>query len=302
MTSSNDTLLYDAADNDVSARKRAEIGLAPTRSTAKTTLRRPPAENDAASRGMGWLAWLLGAVILATLLLTLAKAAGAPTSWPFVRAQMQAWLNGDASSAYVTYDESLTAPYRRLIALDFSGTGAAGAVGLAEEELRGQYNLYADPQDGAYHMQVWPGNLAWSVLGKICLGPYRLETNATIGANSPDGYAGLMGRFQNARNFYLFAVNGEGAFRVSLLQDGEWRSIQPWTPSPAVHEAGKSNALALTDDGRTLVFYSNDTPLYTLDALDLPAGNVGLAAGATTTPTDVRFDWLRLYDLPCRTP
>jgi hypothetical protein len=200
---------------------------------------------------------------------------------------MQAWLNGDASSAYVTYDESLTAPYRRLIALDFSGTGAAGAVGLAEEELRGQYNLYADPQDGAYHMQVWPGNLAWSVLGKICLGPYRLETNATIGANSPDGYAGLMGRFQNARNFYLFAVNGEGAFRVSLLQDGEWRSIQPWTPSPAVHEAGKSNALALTDDGRTLVFYSNDTPLYTLDALDLPAGNVGLAAGATTTPTAV---------------
>lgn len=302
MTSSNDSLLYDAPDDDVRARKRAEIGLAPTRATAKTELHRPPTEDEAAGRGMGWLAWLLGAVILATLLLTLAKAAGAPTSWPFVRAQLRAWLNGETSSAYVTYDESLTAPYRRLIALDFSEAGAAGAAGLAEEELRGQYKLYADPQDGAYHMQVWPENLAWSVLGKICLGPYRLETDATIPVTSSDGYAGLMGRFQNARNFYLFAVNGEGAFRVSLLQGGEWRSVQPWTPSSAINEAGSGNTLALTDDGRTLVFYSNDTALYSLDALELPAGNAGLAAGATTTPIDVRFDWLRLYDLPCRTP
>ncbi len=299
MTSSNDSLLYDATDDDIRARKRAEIGLAPTRSTAKTDLHRPPAEGDAANRGMVWLGWLLGAVILATLLLTLAKAAGAPTSWPFVRAQLRAWVTGETPNAYITYDESLTAPYRRLIALNF---GAAGAAGLAEEELRDQYKLYADPQDGTYHMQVWPGNLAWSVLGKICLGPYRLETAATISAASPDGYAGLMGRFQNARNFYLFSINGEGAFRVSLLQDGEWRSVQPWTPSPAINEAGRSNALALTDDGRTLVFYSNDTPLYSLDALALPAGNAGLAAGATTTPADVRFDWLRLYDLPCRTP
>jgi len=299
MTSGNDSLLYDATDDDVRARKRVEIGLAPTRATAQTEVHRPPAEADAASRSLTWLAWLLGAVILATLLLTLAKVAGAPTSWPFVRAQLRAWFTGETPSTYVTYDESLTAPYRRLIALDF---GVSGAAGLAEETLRGQYRLYADAQDGAYHMQVWPGNLAWSVLGKICLGPYRLETDATIDASSPDGYAGLMGRFQNARNFYLFAVNGEGAFRVSLLQDGEWRTVQPWTPSPAIHAAGASNALALTDDGRALVFYSNDTPLYSLDALALPAGNAGLAAGAGATPADVRFDWLRLYDLPCRTP
>lgn len=299
MTSGNDSLLYDATDDDVRARKRAEIGLAPTRTTAKANLHRPPAGDETASQGMGWLAWLLGAVVVATLLLALAKAAGAPTSWPFVRAQLRAWVTGEAPGAYVTYDESLVAPYRRLIAFDFDGTGSGG---LAEEELRGQYRLYVDSQNGVYHMQVLPGNLAWSVLGKICLGPYRLETDAMIGADSPDGYAGLMGRFQNARNFYLFSVNGEGAFRVNLLRDGEWRSVQPWTPSPAINGAGTGNTLALTDDGRTLVFYSNDTPLYSLDVLELPAGNAGLAAGATITPTDVRFDWLRLYDLPCRTP
>ena len=299
MTTGHDSLSYDAVNDAVRARKRAEIGLSPTRPTAKSDLNRPPVEEDENRAGMVWLAWLVGAVLLATVLLTLAKVAGAPTSWPFLRAQLRAWLDGDTPGAYVTYDESLTAPYQRLIALDFDSSGAGG---LAEEELRGQYRLYVDAEDGAYHMQVWPENLAWSVLGKICLGPYRVEAEAIISADTPDGYAGLLGRFQNARNFYLFTVNGEGAFRVSLFQDGKWLELMPWTPSPAIQAAGRGNTLALTDDGRELVFYSNDSPLYSLDHLELPAGNTGLAAGAGATPTDVRFDWLRLYDHPCRTP
>lgn len=278
------------------ARKRAEIGLSPNRPTARDDLHRPPVEAPPPDGSMRWLAWLLGGIVLATLLLVLAKTSGAPTYWPSVRAQSSAWLRGEGSGVFTTHDTSLTAPYRRLTALDFS----AGAAGLAEEELPNQHQIYADPTQDAYHMRVWPGSLAWSVLGDVCPGPSRVETSAQVLATSPDGYAGLLGRFQNARNFYLFAVNGEGEYRVTLLVDGQWRTLQPWAASPVLSRAGVENVLVLTDDGQTLSFYSNESLLHTLDTLDLPAGDTGLAGGAVSEIADITFDWLRLYDLSCQ--
>lgn len=292
-----DESMRDAADGQ-RARKRAEIGLAPNRPTARADLQRPPTKEESPDASMRWLAWLLGGVLVITLLLVMTKLSGAPTSWAYVRAQTGAWLSGATPGAYTTYDAAVTAPYRRLVALDFD----AGAAGLAEEELPSQHQIYADQNAGVYHMRVWPGNLAWSVLGKVCLGPFRVETSASVASTASDGYAGLLGRFQNARSFYLFALNGEGEYRVTLLLDGEWQTLQPWTAAPAINLAGGENILALTDDGRTLSFFGNDTLLFALDTLELPAGNTGLAGGAVSDVTDITFDWLRLYDLPCREP
>ncbi len=89
----------------------------------------------------------------------------------------------DDQTVHKTDDTSLTAPYRRLTALDFS----VGAAGLAEEELPNQHQIYADPTQDAYHMRVWPGNLAWSVLGNVCPGPIRVDTSALVFSTSPDG-------------------------------------------------------------------------------------------------------------------
>lgn len=289
---------HGATGRESRARKRAEIGLTPDRPTARTEFQRPPVGEEPVDGVWRWMAWLLGGVLLVTAMLVLAGIGNAPTAWPYVRAQADAWLRGEMPGAATTYDPALTAPYRRLLALDFG----VGAAGLAEEELPNQHHLFADREQGSYHMRVWPGNLAWSVLGKVCLGPFRVESSARVAATAPAGYAGLLGRFQNARNFYLFALNGNGEYRVMLLLDGEWRTVQPWTSSPAINWAGGDNVLALTDDGRALSFFSNDSLLYTLDALALPAGNTGLAAGAVDHVADITYDWLHLYDLPCRVP
>jgi len=278
------------------ARKRAEIGLSPSRPTARADLHRPPAEAPSPSNSMRWLAWLLGGVILVTFMLVLAKVAGAPTSWSSVRAQSSAWLRGDASGVFITDDASLTAPYRQFTALDFD----AGAAGMAEEELSNHHQLYADHTQDAYHMRVWPGNLAWSVLGNACPGPYRVETSALVFSTSPDGYAGLLARFQNAQNFYLFVVNGEGEYRVTLLVDGQWRTLQPWTASQVINRAGVENVLALADDDQMLSFYVNDSLLHTIDTLGPPVGDTGLAGGAVTEVADITFDWLRFYNFPCQ--
>ena len=73
-TTQNTTTTYTttyATNTDASARKRAEIGLAPERETAPDAVLRPPDEN---SRAPHWLlVWCVGLLALAVLLLLLGR-------------------------------------------------------------------------------------------------------------------------------------------------------------------------------------------------------------------------------------
>jgi hypothetical protein len=286
---------------DERARKRVALGLEPARPTAKETIQRPPSD-DLPMWHWRWLAFLVAALALATLLLVVATLLNWPTNWQDLRAYWRddalLSVTGETAGITVSYDLGEDSPYRRLMEMDFS----SAASGLDEEALALQYEIWTDSDAGYYRMRVWPGNLAWSVLGKNCLGPYRIETSAAIAADAPSAYVGLLGRFQNTENFYLFTVDGQGNYQALAQVEGEWQTLQPWTPSSAIQTAGRPNKLSLQDDGRTLNFLSNDTLLFGISDLALPAGNTGLVAGSRQQVAELLFDWLRLYDLPCRVP
>ncbi len=280
----------------MSAEKRAAIGLDPSRPTARAEVQRPP-DDDIPQWRLRWLALLLSALALATLLLLLGRMLDWPLSWAEIQADLNdTWGGGGASSAFVTYDLEDEGVYRRLIEVDFT----AAAAGLDEESMPNQYQIWTDRDAGVYRMRIWPDNMTWSVLGKACLGPYRVETSTAIAGESPTAYTGLLGRFQNTRSFYMFVVDGSGSYRVVLQLDGEWVTLQPWTESPALNPAGQANKLSLMDDGRTLNFFSNDELLYGVSDLALPAGNTGLVGGARDEIAELVYDWVNLYDLPCR--
>jgi hypothetical protein len=231
------------------------------------------------------------------LLLLLGRVFEWPLSWAHIQADLnETWGGSAPTTAFITHELGEDGVYRRLVEVDF----AAAAVGLDEESMPNQYEIWTDREAGVYRMRIWPDNLTWSVLGKSCLGPYRVETSAAIASESPTGYTGLLGRFQNTRSFYMFLVDADGNFRVALQSDGEWVTLQPWTASSAVNPAGQANKLALMDDGRTLNFFSNDELVYGTSDLALPAGNTGLVGGAREEIAELIFDWVNLYDLPCR--
>ncbi|MCB0132430.1 MAG: hypothetical protein KDD78_16325, partial [Caldilineaceae bacterium] len=130
--------------------------------------------------------------------------------------------------------------------------------------------------------------------------PLRLQATVVVNAATPTGYAGLVGRLNDGRNFYLFAVDGQGRYQVQLQRDGLWSTLRPWTSAAAIQPAGIANHLRLDDDGRTVTFAVNDTILFSTDIVRLPAGSAGVAGGAQAQPAQVDFSQFTLYDLPCR--
>lgn len=276
---------------DPQAQKRVAIGLSPRRPTASSVVRRPP--RSALTKGQQWaLAGLVAALLVATLLLTVAKATGASTAWPQVRMQLATWVLGEPLPGVPTRSAPLP-DYTLRVEDTFDRKPGL----LACNQQAGQWATDILPDQAVYRFQLWPGRLAWSTLAIEQLSAYWLEASFTIADVMPEGYTGMLGRYQDAQTFYLFVIDGTARYQVLLWQAGLLTTVQPWTPSPALNGAGYENVLGLADDGGTLRFYANDQLLYTVDAPTLPTGMAGLAGGAgERTMAEITVDWLRLYE------
>ena len=324
MQEDNDENMRD----DIRAQKRTKIGLTPNRPTAKTAVQRPPDGTNppgkSQPRWRSWLlTWLLALLLVATILLIAARVLGSPTAWAEVRNNIGAWfgieqliLSGDGAKGTTdggtvdggtsVSEQSLGTPIagfiepRLVLSDDFSD--ARSRLPLADEERIDQWLMGFVQNENVYRIRPWPGNVAWTVLTSVGNRPYRLETKVQINGidqNVPRGYAGLLARYQDDANMYLFAVDGESRMQVWLQQNGDWQTLVSWTPMPVLNVAGSANILALEDDGKTIRFFANESLLYQLDAPTFPPGATGLVGGAQDVDLlDVDFDWLRVYELP----
>lgn len=290
--------VYDeqvAATHEERARKRAEIGLAPARPTARPTFQRPPAEAE--GRGCLWpLVWLVAIIALATLLLLGARLRGTPTTWPTVQTTLQSWwanlTNRRALVGEVTSPRPTLGRYQLVAEEDFTGPDGL----LACNQQDGQWDMVYQPEDGIYHMEIAPNRLAWSTLGAGVLRNFRLDLALTIADLRPDGYAGLLGRYQNHDNFYLFGLDGRGRYQVQLWQNGQLQTLIPWTENGQLNLAGAANVLTLEDDGATLRLAVNDRPLFVVQTPVLPVGDVGVFGAAPAQGNaEITADWLKLY-------
>lgn len=258
---------------DERARKRQAIGLSPARPTAKAVVAQPPVE-----RGSGRLPWL------AVLLLVLLLGAGA---WLLLRSlPTESSVTGATAPAPVLLRDDFVQPVLGLAPAVVTEGWSMGYVG----------DLYQIRIDQ-------PGVLAWTTLGQIDLGAYRFESSLMLtgssGDNSAWGYAGLIARYQNDQNFYLFVVDGRGKYQVQAQEQGKWRTLQPWTDSPLLQTVGGENRLAIEDDGHNLRFYVGPDLLFATDDLRLPVGDVGLLAGSRSQGTArALYDWVRMEAIP----
>lgn len=255
------------------ARKRQAIGLSAQRPTAKPMVQRPPDAGQ--SDGLMRLAIaLLLVMVVATLTMVVDAVSGEPIRRALSESQASGILVQDAFETPV--------------------------LALAEREEAGRWATGFAP--GVYRITVeQPGNLAWSTLGMLNLGPYRLAAEATVAQETPWGYSGLLARYQNDENFYLFAVDGQGAYQVQLQKEGKWRTLQPWTAADALHAAGQTNHLELEDDGSQLRFLGNGEALFTVSGARLPTGEAGLAGGARSQGSaQVDFDSLTVSAIPLK--
>jgi hypothetical protein len=258
------------------ARKRQAIGLDPRRPKAREVIQLPPEQSG--GDGQFWLAVLL----LAAMMIA--------TGWMVydtVRATSRAAM-GNADLDLLLRD-------------DFNTPQLA----LANAHLDGVWDTRFT--DGHYQILVkQPGNLIWSTLGLLSASTYRVETSMTLTDSALPtesfdlwGYGGLLARYGNPQNFYLFAVDGQGSYQVQRQKEEVWQILHPWTQSPILKRGSDTNLLAVEDDGRQIRFYANGALLFTVDEPRLPGGDVGLMAGTRSQGrANAYFDWVKIYGVP----
>jgi hypothetical protein len=240
---------------------------------------------------------LVAALIMSTSLLVVARLVDSPTDWATVRENLAGWLPGIGFGGQDS-EATSTAPgggiYRLIIDEEFKTDDGILRANMQD----GQWSLAALPDEGVYHMQLAPNRLAWSTIGGDALEDFSLEASITIADVNPAGYAGLIGRYHDSNNFYLFAVDGQGRWQVQLLQDGELLPLGPWQTLDWLNPAGESNLLALEDDGQIVRLYFNGEVIYELVDSALSPGDAGVfGAAPVDTVAQIDVDWLRLYTL-----
>lgn len=278
------------ATDDTRARKREAIGLAPQRPTAQQTVQRPPEARTVYSNW--WLVFflllLLGGVGLILAGQYLQQGTPAMTL-PNLGSLL---APGRASSSLPDY--ALTAPgYTLWMHDDFAG-GSPYVQDHIVPELMAATVL---PDEGIYRMQAWPGHIGWTLYQSQDLPSNRIEASATIDPATPDATVGVLGRFVDERNFYLFTVNGAGEIAGYVWIDGQRYVLQTPATSPLVYAAGKENRLSLEDDGDQLRFYVNQALMGRISP-ELPPKRAGIAVTATgEKPGSVDFNWVAIYEV-----
>ncbi len=275
-------------DLDLRARKRMEVGLAPSRPTAKAAPVRPP-DYQALPLPPVALALILVAVVLVTVTLLAANLSGGlPSWWP-------TWtgLAATVSSSVAPAANLPAQDYTLRLADDFSQNNSPLIQGSRPNEWRTELL----PAESVYAIEVSPNHLAWSLLGLADLQGYRLQTSVLVNGETPGGYAGLIVRYQDERHFYLLSADGNGRYQIQQQDGDEVITVQPWVMAPFLNRAGSANLLTIEDDGNRVLFYGNNMLIAEITDPAYPLGLVGLAGGAQgQTVADIRFDWFQLYD------
>ena len=132
----------------------------------------------------------------------------------------------------------------------------------------------------------------WSRPGRW-YGDVSIETMVTLKNGSSDNDFGLICRFQDDRNFYMFLASSDGYAGIVKVKDGNYEVISgtslEYTAEVARGQA--SNLLRAECDGTRLKFFVNDVQVAAADDSAFPEGDIGLIAGTYDSPgVDILFD------------
>ncbi len=128
---------------------------------------------------------------------------------------------------------------------------------------------------------------------------YYLELDVEHHEGALDNQIGVIFRFIDSDNYYLYSISSDGYYSLFQLRDDEWETVLDWTSSKLIETgAGSVNTLGILAEDATVTLIVND---YILDQATMPTTDgmgIGLAAGAfDEPPIDVGYDELRLWQL-----
>ncbi len=97
--------------------------------------------------------------------------------------------------------------------------------------------------------------------------------------NGPaDAYIGLVMRLTENDDYYLFSVQNNGNYAFDVYSNGQWFSLIPWTPSPAILVDQTNHVEALVE-GEHFSFFINGEWIADYEDQTIASGFCGLVVG-----------------------
>jgi hypothetical protein len=110
-----------------------------------------------------------------------------------------------------------------------------------------------------------------------------------------DDEIGLIVRYQDTDNFYVFSISSDGFYEFNKRADGKWNFLVPWTPSSLIDQQTGFNRIAVVAEKNRFTFYINDVQVNQTTDDAFSGGDVGLLAGAFgEAGVSVGFDNVRV--------
>ena len=150
-----------------------------------------------------------------------------------------------------------------------------------------------DYADGVYRIYVNTDNTdVWANPG-LNFTDTIIEVEATKVGGPDDNDYGVICRYGDVDNFYIFIISSDGYYGILRVVDGtqELLGDTEMMYSDAIITGYATNTIMADCIGSTLTLYANSTQLISVEDTNLTSGDVGLLAGSFDTPgTDIHFD------------
>lgn len=132
--------------------------------------------------------------------------------------------------------------------------------------------------NGAYYLDAnGPGKFCSSLASRH-LSNFVIDVDTTQETAPVDSSWGLICRYQDAENFYLFEISNDGYYAISALVDNAWTSLVDWTQSSAINCGQKAtNHLTVTCQGNRLSLAINEQLVADIEDNTFTSGDLGFA-------------------------
>jgi serine/threonine protein kinase len=133
--------------------------------------------------------------------------------------------------------------------------------------------------DGRYQMsqKAKQGVFTWNTLNETDFDDFAFSMEATpIKYNKVFAYGMTFREDADFGDLYVFEIDTDGYYSVSLRKDGEWETLEKWAELAAINKEGP-NELMVKTAGPVLRFYVNGTEAASLYNDSLSGGSIGLA-------------------------
>jgi TolB protein len=131
-------------------------------------------------------------------------------------------------------------------------------------------------RDGAYYfLQKQANTLSRSVLPEHVYSDFGIEVDAKPVAGPANGQYGLVFRYSDRNNHYLFRVSADGQIKVDRKAGGEYTELVSWQSASAVKIGQTGNHLKVTCQADRCDLYVNDEMVATITDDTLMQGQFG---------------------------